>query len=238
MIESERPGKRAHNHVKFCKTCGAEKAFYPDRRDDPGGPGNYKCRPCLKEKCKAYAKNNPEMMRKHVIKNRAKAAARTRAWYQENKHYARDYAQRYREEHPEWHKSSLREYRKRFPEKCAANEARWAKNNPEKMAEKRRRRYARKRGATVDLTSEEYVAIQDAATHCFYCGAPRSGRHRLALDHIHPLSRGGHHTRQNLVPACQRCNSSKGYSFLDEWTQRTGMVIFPMPSGVVISDPD
>jgi 5-methylcytosine-specific restriction endonuclease McrA len=237
MIESERPGKRAHNHVKFCKTCGTEKTFYPHRKVEPDGPGDYKCRPCITSRMKEYLKANPEMVKKHRIKNRAKAAAGTRAWYQKNKEKARAYAQRYRAEHPEWHKSSLREYRKRFPEKCATRESAWVRNNPEKVLAKNRRRYARKRGATVDLTPDEYNAIQSAATHCFYCGRQR-GRQRLAMDHIHPLSRGGHHTRRNLVPACQRCNSSKGYSFLDEWTQRTGMVIFPMPSGVVISDPD
>lgn len=238
MIESERPGKRARNHVKFCKKCGTQKTFYPHRKAEPDGPGDYKCRPCITAKMREYARDNPDIMRKHVIKNRAKAAARTREWYQKNQEYAREAASRYREAHPEQVRAGLRAYRQKNQASCAAREAEWAKNNPEKMAEKRRRRYARKRGATVDLTREEYIAIQEASTHCFYCGAPRRGRHRMALDHIHPLSRGGHHTKANLVPACQPCNSSKGQSFLDEWTARTGMVIFPMPEGAVISDPD
>ena len=40
---------------------------------------------------------------------------------------------------------------------------------------------------------------------CFYCG--QIGR---TLDHVVPKSRGGSDDRENLVIACERCNSSKG----------------------------
>ena len=37
------------------------------------------------------------------------------------------------------------------------------------------------------------------------------------MDHLTPLSRGGSHTLENLVPACGRCNMQKGSRTYDEW---------------------
>jgi 5-methylcytosine-specific restriction endonuclease McrA len=42
---------------------------------------------------------------------------------------------------------------------------------------------------------------------CVYCGRKMQ---RLTQDHITPLSRGGNHTKSNIVPACRSCNSKKG----------------------------
>lgn len=42
---------------------------------------------------------------------------------------------------------------------------------------------------------------------CQYCGQ-RSPK--LTLDHVVPRHKGGHHTWENLVTACARCNMRKG----------------------------
>jgi 5-methylcytosine-specific restriction endonuclease McrA len=47
---------------------------------------------------------------------------------------------------------------------------------------------------------------------CVYCGAIAA-----TVDHILPLSRGGHEILENLAPACQSCNSSKNDRLLTEW---------------------
>lgn len=41
---------------------------------------------------------------------------------------------------------------------------------------------------------------------CQYCGSTK----QLTLDHIMPRSRGGKHSWDNVVTACQGCNSLKG----------------------------
>lgn len=41
---------------------------------------------------------------------------------------------------------------------------------------------------------------------CLHCGATE----HLSLDHIHPFSRGGGDTFENLQTLCQPCNSRKG----------------------------
>jgi 5-methylcytosine-specific restriction endonuclease McrA len=49
---------------------------------------------------------------------------------------------------------------------------------------------------------------------CAYCGTKGVELHQ---DHVIPLSRGGRHAIANILPACQRCNSSKATSLLAEW---------------------
>lgn len=53
---------------------------------------------------------------------------------------------------------------------------------------------------------------------CTYCGA--SGV-PLAVDHIHPFSKGGSDDESNLTTACQSCNSSKSDKTLSEWEGRS-----------------
>jgi 5-methylcytosine-specific restriction endonuclease McrA len=73
-------------------------------------------------------------------------------------------------------------------------------------------RRARKAGAICSLTRQEWVAIKEMAGHrCHYCKKQMA---RLAMDHVVPLSKGGHHVASNIVPACKSCNSKKGTRLL------------------------
>jgi 5-methylcytosine-specific restriction endonuclease McrA len=47
---------------------------------------------------------------------------------------------------------------------------------------------------------------------CCYCDARATH-----LDHVEPLSKGGSDTESNIVPACAKCNLSKGAKTLAEW---------------------
>ncbi len=57
--------------------------------------------------------------------------------------------------------------------------------------------------------------------HCQYCGSTK----RLTLDHIIPRSKGGLHTWDNVVAACERCNSVKG----DRTPELAGMPLRTKP---------
>lgn len=50
---------------------------------------------------------------------------------------------------------------------------------------------------------------------CQYCG----GRKKLTIDHVLPRSRGGKHTWDNVVIACESCNTRKG----NQTPQQVGM---------------
>ena len=49
---------------------------------------------------------------------------------------------------------------------------------------------------------------------CAYCGVTTEHLYR---DHVQPTSRGGPDIPENIVPACQRCNSSKGARPVWDW---------------------
>ena len=55
------------------------------------------------------------------------------------------------------------------------------------------------------------VLRRDSHT-CQYCGSKK----RLTLDHVLPRSRGGSHTWDNVVAACEPCNHRKGSRTLQE----------------------
>ena len=50
------------------------------------------------------------------------------------------------------------------------------------------------------------------SAECFYCWSEPTG-----WDHVIPLSRGGAHSEDNLVPCCLLCNVSKGNRTPEEW---------------------
>ena len=56
---------------------------------------------------------------------------------------------------------------------------------------------------------------------CQYCGSTK----RLTLDHVIPRVKGGPHTWENIVTACENCNSRKGEKTLAQ----AGMVLKVKP---------
>ena len=58
------------------------------------------------------------------------------------------------------------------------------------------------------LTRGQWQEIKARFGHaCAYCNRQME---RLEMDHVKPLSKGGAHTAENIVPACRTCNAKKG----------------------------
>jgi len=57
------------------------------------------------------------------------------------------------------------------------------------------------------------VLARDSYT-CRYCGDTAVDGARLEVDHVHPASRGGDDSTENLVTSCLRCNRGKGARLL------------------------
>jgi len=69
-----------------------------------------------------------------------------------------------------------------------------------------RRRRARQAQVEHPLTSQEWqVVLKKYDYKCVYCGSKK----RIEMDHIVPLSKGGKHSIQNVLPACRSCNAEK-----------------------------
>ncbi|MBP5585815.1 MAG: HNH endonuclease [Lentisphaeria bacterium] len=70
---------------------------------------------------------------------------------------------------------------------------------------------AKERAKARELRRTNWWQAQIQKGVCHYCGGkfPPS---ELTMDHIVPLSRGGHSTKGNIVPCCKACNNSKKYT--------------------------
>ena len=70
---------------------------------------------------------------------------------------------------------------------------------------------AKERSKARELRRTNWWQAQIQKGVCHYCGRkfPPS---ELTMDHIVPLSRGGHSTKGNIVPCCKACNNEKKYT--------------------------
>jgi 5-methylcytosine-specific restriction endonuclease McrA len=153
-------------------------------------------------------------------KNLVKARAGTRAWYKKNRQHALDYNKRradiIREQRLVRYKKKAKElrdalYRSRAnnPERFQASMQRYRTSElgraTRRMLENKRR--ATKQKSVCTLTGSEWIKILARYNQsCAYCN--RTDR-KLTQDHVIPISKGGHHTKENVVPACLSCNSRK-----------------------------
>jgi hypothetical protein len=120
------------------------------------------------------------------------------------------------------HQQKAKAWRDNHRPELKAYGLRWQRENKARVRAAVERRRARKNGAqAVDLTAGEWTAILAEHNHCCaYCGV--SGA-RLEKEHVVPISRGGSHTKSNVVPACRSCNASKNHRTVEEW--RAGVVV-------------
>ena len=70
----------------------------------------------------------------------------------------------------------------------------------------------------VDFTHQEWKeCLIFFGGECAYCGCtPRKGQ-KLTKEHLTPVSSGGRTVSENIVPACPKCNSSKGAEEMKSW---------------------
>jgi 5-methylcytosine-specific restriction endonuclease McrA len=99
-------------------------------------------------------------------------------------------------------------WRRANADKVKAYEAKYRRAHPEVIVAQAALRRARKRQAPInDFTATQWRAMKALYDYrCVYCGKHQE---RLTQDHVIPLSKGGSHTWDNIVPACKSCNSKK-----------------------------
>ncbi len=141
------------------------------------------------------------------------AKAHSKKYYQENLEKARARKKKYRQETAEKVKDQQKKYREDNLEKVRASE---------RLKQARRR--AQKINTQVEditdkLLNEHWVKNNIDPERCHYCD---EGLYEH-LEHCIPLSRGGTHTKENLVPSCAPCNLSKGDKTPDEWDKYRGL---------------
>jgi len=92
-------------------------------------------------------------------------------------------------------------------QKIAERVKKWKKLHPDKKKAYQVQRRSKIKNLITDLTTSQWDEIKSFYNYCCaYCGKET----KLTIDHVIPIAKGGHHTANNVVPACLSCNSSKG----------------------------
>lgn len=223
---------------KACTRCHETRPledFPPDRRRRDGLDS--RCRACKREATREanrrwYAvPENRERERK-----RTREALRRRRSTPEGREAAREASRRryateeglaaHREANRRWiaiegNRERQREAKRRRRSTEEGREVdreaslRWQREHPEAhVARSHRRRALKRAGGSYSVRDWERL-VRRHEGRCAYCAeVPEEG---LTVDHVVPLSRGGTNTIGNLLPACGRCNRSKGARLLVEW---------------------
>ena len=154
-----------------------------------------------------WRKANPdrakESKRVYNAANRKKLRASRKAYYAAHKEDEAKRNRLYRETHPEYD----RLWQETHKESVRLRVRAYAIANPDVHRATMGRRRAQKLGAVATLTAAQWKAIVVAYKgRCAYCGKKPQ---KITQDHVLALARGGHHTAENVVPACMPCNFRK-----------------------------
>jgi 5-methylcytosine-specific restriction endonuclease McrA len=94
-------------------------------------------------------------------------------------------------------------------------EEQWERTRLRKQVNRARDRAVELGAPIIDFTREDWLSLLEEHQHrCAYCDASDLA---LLIEHRTPLSRGGGHTRSNIVPACEPCNLNKADRTEEEW---------------------
>jgi len=164
-----------------CKKCA--KQFYSDHREHILGQ--------KKQYANANGKQIAKRMKQYVVINREHIAEQRKQWREDHKEQIAELNKKYREAHRD---------------QIAERNKQWRDNNPDKIKLLNQRRRSMKACLPAALTNEEWNAAKEYFNNCCaYCGKEK----QLTQDHFYPLNKGGEYSKENIVPACKNCNSSK-----------------------------
>lgn len=199
--------------LKRCSGCKEEyprtPAFFNRSKNTVDGLA-YHCKTCSRAAAKKnYFKYHETKKQKH------------RDWRANNLEHARAHSLAKYYENRDEEIEKRRSRRKADPEKFrAASRLNYQRHKDEYKITTNARRRARLAGATGMYSQadiERQYAIQRGL--CWW-NAKHSLSKGYEIDHLVPLSRGGHNSPSNIVLACQHCNRSRGAKLPEEWAGR------------------
>lgn len=187
-----------------CKEIKDEACFSKDRKSKDGL--DCRCRDCAKEYKRLHEEEIKEQRKEH---------------YKLHKKGIKEYQKEYRRSHKEEIKEQKKEYYKLHKEGIKERVKEYGKGyyaTPQGKAV--RSNSNAKRRATIgdqEISKEGWLEVMRSNNwKCIYCGETLTEKTR-SIDHLVPLNLGGKHIKDNLVPSCRVCNSSKQDKLLTNW---------------------
>lgn len=135
-----------------------------------------------------------------------------KGYYEKNKERELELHKIYRKNNLEKVLKKERECRKNNPTLYGEYQKKWAKTERGKAVNQRRNitRRTKERNSINTLTSQEWLDTLEAYNYrCAYCGVEFNCELLPERDHIIPISKDGHNTKENVVPTCRSCNVKK-----------------------------
>lgn len=192
------------------------------------------CRDCAQEK--PIALFDPSSGNKDGYSGQCKDCRN--AYYRANADRYKAHAKRYRTADPEAAKRKDRESRARSRDQRAAYAKRWREANKEHRQEYNRKwvrenlDYFRAKNAVrrvrIRQSAEHYTPADVKELFLLQRGKCACCREKLAdyeVDHVQPLSKGGHNGRGNIQLLCRHCNRTKHDKDQIEFMQSRGLLL-------------
>ena len=210
-----------HGLASRCKKCCLKIA-----------KGNYEKE--AKRKSEWYENNKERAktsIKAHYERNKEEYLQKFRDRYVEKRDEYRSYARRYYKLNKEQIKQKTRSYYLEYREEVLLKQKQYRQKNADKIAAyfkdyeqtPERQKYMRiaraRRKATKDklpatLTAEQWndclVFFNNACAYCGVAGA-------LQQEHFIPVVNNGAYTKDNIIPACSKCNNSKKATDFFDW---------------------
>lgn len=208
--------------LKSCSKCKQSKplsAFYKDRTRTDGY--EYVCKDCRtpgnSARSRAYQLAHPEKARAHAQRYRLQHLEEVRQkvnrYHSQHRERLRAYWRKWHQEHREYKSAYRRENRDHFRE----IERNQRKANPAIARAKGHRRRARLLAAGGTFTAQEWNDLKaQYGYRCLCCGR-QEPEIVLTVDHVVPISLGGHNDISNIQPLCLSCNTSKGNRHITDY---------------------
>lgn len=151
-----------------------------------------------------------------------------RRYYIANRERISEASKAYVNKHPEKTKAYRKAYAETHRAENIARVKAWLKNNPGRAHSTRRKHHERFKS----LTHRDKQAISEwvktlrakRQVRCYWCGRKISGKH-IHIDHVIPVSKGGHFTIDNLAASCPPCNHSKSAKPIAKWNSELAMPV-------------
>lgn len=195
-----------------CFLCAKEKSGSPERL----------------EYLRQYKAANPEKVREWAKVQRERDPNKYREMHRRKRERHGEKYTAYRGAYIEATRTKIRatdaEYRKNNAEKVKAAKAAWAKANPEAgraYAAKRRSQAAHVGGSWTKADINGLLRAQ----RCRCAACRESIKTGYEIDHIQPLSKGGHNNPSNLQLLCLPCNRRKHARDPIEFMQSLGRLL-------------
>ena len=161
---------------------------------------------------KQYHKENYEKLKNYIKQwrknNPNKVKGYKRKWREGNQEQSKKYREQWQLKNPKYDK----QYKIKNKEKISEQQKQYFQTEAGKATNQggHYNRRAKELECINTLTTEEWIDIlKEYKFKCAYCGKEFTLFNRETKDHVIPISRGGHNTKENIVPACKSCNSKK-----------------------------